>query len=322
MDTIAGVNNFNFSTRIQVRTGICLQRGTPVTTNTTESIASQRTTMARRPEVSEHAKAVIPPRTFPILRLFGFNFRNITLEQAADALVEDAEHDHRTLVYFMNAHCINTAARDETYCNVLHKADLLFADGAGLALAARIWGERFEDNVNGTDLFPLICARVVEKGLPIALLGAKPGVVRKCAENLLEKYPGLKIAWLRDGYHNGDEQEEIIDAINRSGARMLFVAKGVPLQENWIHNNAAAIKVPVIMGVGALFDFCSGTVPRAPLWMRKIKLEWLFRLGMEPKRLFKRYVIGNPLFVYRALKRRFLEKTPASNICSKNSRDR
>lgn len=291
-----------------------------MSSHTTETMVTRPPVVPARADVADKLRTVSAPRVYPVLQVFGFNFRNISLEQAANALVEDAERGIRARVYFVNAHCVNTAARDKSYCRVLHRADILFADGAGLALAARLWGKHFVDNVNGTDLFPLICERAVAKGIPIALLGAKPGVVTKCAERLVEKFPGLRIAWVGDGYYKEDEQEGIIDAINASGARMLFVAKGVPLQENWIDANASAINAPVILGVGALFDFCSGSVPRAPKAMRKMKLEWAFRLMMEPKRLFKRYVVGNPLFMYRAVRDRLLGYNTARDMCSTDKR--
>lgn len=292
-----------------------------MSTHTTETIAPRpAASVSARAEARDVMRNVASPRVYPVLQVLGFRFRNITLEQAASALVEDAERDIRTRVYFVNAHCVNTAARNKAYCKVLHSAEILFADGAGLALAARLWGKRFVDNVNGTDLFPLICERAVARGIPVALLGARPGVVTQCAEKLRERFPGLRIAWVRDGYCKMEQQADLIDEINRSGAKMLFVAKGVPLQENWIHDNSAALNVPVILGVGALFDFCAGSVPRAPLIMRKLKLEWLFRLALEPRRLFKRYVIGNPLFVYRAVKDRVLGRSPARDMCSPDKR--
>ncbi len=290
-----------------------------MSTDTTESIGSSRAVMTPRAAGYAPVRQAAAPPTFPMLQIFGFNFRDVTLEQAANALVDAAECGVRTRVYFVNAHCINIAARNPEYRAALHSADVLFADGAGMALAARLWGKRFVDNVNGTDLFPLICERVVAKGIPIALLGARPGVVTKCAEKLHERYSGLRIVWQGDGYYKKDEQTGIIRAINQSGARILFVAKGVPLQEKWIDDNSSHLNVPVILGVGALFDFVSGTIPRAPQLMRRMKLEWLFRLMLEPKRLFKRYVIGNPLFICRAVKERLLGRNGAKHTCSDSS---
>ena len=171
-----------------------------------------------------------------------------------------------------------------------------------MELAARINGTVLQHNVNGTDLFPLLCAAAAREGVPIALLGAKPGYAAQCAENMRRQFPGLLVAWVEHGYLSADEEQARLEELANSGARILLVAKGVPMQEHWIAGHANKIGVPVLLGVGALFDFYSGNIPRAPSIIRKFKLEWLFRLGMEPRRMFSRYVLGNPEFLFRAFR--------------------
>src|SRR5690606_35527300 len=141
-------------------------------------------------------------------------------------------------------------------------------------------------NVNGTDLFPHLCAEAAAAGVPIALLGAAPGVVDGCVRALAERYPALRVAWAHHGFVVPADTGRIVEEINASGARVLLVAMGVPRQELWIADHAAALQVPVVLGVGGLFDFVSGRVPRAPLALRRLRLEWLFRLAVEPRRLF------------------------------------
>jgi N-acetylglucosaminyldiphosphoundecaprenol N-acetyl-beta-D-mannosaminyltransferase len=119
---------------------------------------------------------------------------------------------------------------------------------------------------------------------------------------MLQRYPGLEIAGARDGYFRPEEEGAVIEAINGSGARILLVAFGAPRQELWIARWRDRLAPPVAMGVGGLFDFYSGRIPRAPVWMREIGLEWVFRLMQEPGRMWRRYVIGNPLFLYRVRK--------------------
>ncbi len=242
--------------------------------------------------------------SFRDTKVFGLRFRDAPLDEVADSLIDDAIANVKRKVYFVNAHCINVANRDKAYSAILREAPFLYADGLGMALAARIMGTRLENNVNGTDLFPLLCERAARTGLPVAFFGAAPGNALSCAERMVHAYPGLNIVWGHHGYVSLNEQPEIIDEINSSGARILLVAKGVPSQELWIDENASKLDVPVLMGVGALFDFYSGSVKRAPLLWRKLRIEWAFRLLMEPRRLFKRYVLGNPAFLLRTIKAR------------------
>ena len=241
------------------------------------------------------------PAAAAIREILGLRFWDAELELAAQFLVEAAVTDERLQVYFVNAHCINVAARDASYAQLLKNAPFLFADGAGMALAARIAGVGLANNVNGTDLFPRLCAAAAAAAVPLAFLGAREGVARRCATLMEREYPGLRVVWVEDGYLSSDAEDVKLAELNTSGARLLLVAKGVPAQERWIAAHAARLTVPVILGVGALFDFYSGTVPRAPPLVRKLRMEWAYRLLQEPRRLFRRYVLGNPEFIARAL---------------------
>ena len=161
-------------------------------------------------------------------------------------------------------------------------------------------GSALQENLNGTDLLPYLCSLAVRKGYSLYLLGAKEGVAEAMQENLESLYPGLKIAGTHHGYFDFDaEYESVIAHINESGADILLVAFGAPLQEKFIRNYRNILEPRLLMGVGGLFDFYSNQMPRAPLWMRQIGIEWVYRLFQEPKRMWKRYIIGNPLFLYR-----------------------
>ena len=234
-------------------------------------------------------------------RVMGFSFLDCPLDDAAALIVEAASAGEKKNIFFVNAHCANVAAQDHAYKSILDAEPFLFADGAGMELAAVIQGTSLDHNVNGTDLFPLICGLAAQQNQPIALLGAAPGVAEACAKNMRQRYPGLKIVSVNDGYLNGAEEARAIQEINSSGAGILFVAKGVPAQEHWIARHRAELETPVILGVGALFDFYSCAVPIAPEVMRKLRIEWLYRFAQEPRRMFRRYIIGNPEFVLRAL---------------------
>ncbi len=261
------------------------------------------------------------------ISLFGLDIEDIILDEASAGIVRDAELSVRRKVYFVNAHCINTAALDANYLGVLQDGDSLFADGSGMRLASRLAGFSLKDNVNGTDLFPLICRDAAIAGIKLALLGARPGVAQRCADNMRSQFPDLKIVWINDGYFSLGDEVDMVKAINDSGAQILFVAMGVPMQEFWVARNADGLRVPVLLGVGALFDFYSGTMPRAPQRVRNLGLEWLFRFIIEPKRMFVRYILGNPVFIIRALWRRlrgkkFLQEESLMVNLEEGSRDR
>jgi N-acetylglucosaminyldiphosphoundecaprenol N-acetyl-beta-D-mannosaminyltransferase len=234
-------------------------------------------------------------------QIFGLNFLDVSLDKAASIVAENAAHGRRQQVYFVNAHCINVAARDREYRDILKGSPSLFADGVGMSIASGLFGNKLENNVNGTDLFPLICDAAVSNGISIGLLGAEPGVAAKCAVEMRARVPGLDIRVTEHGFLREEEEREAITRINDSNISILFVAKGVPAQERWINENFELLKVPVVAAVGALFDFYSGNVKRAPQLLRRLRLEWLYRLLGEPRRLFKRYVLGNPQFLLRAI---------------------
>ena len=170
-----------------------------------------------------------------------------------------------------------------------------------MAIAARLAGARLQNNVNGTDLFPKVCRAAAAASVPIALLGARSGVAQKCADAMQQRFPGLRIVWVQHGYLPGNAERATLRELNASGAKLLFVAKGVPAQELWIAEHGARLEPPVILGVGALFDFYSGTIRRAPQRLRDLRLEWVYRLALEPRRLFGRYLLGNPAFMTRVL---------------------
>jgi N-acetylglucosaminyldiphosphoundecaprenol N-acetyl-beta-D-mannosaminyltransferase len=241
------------------------------------------------------------PGSSELREIMGLRYWDVDLTRAAHFLVDKARAGDRLQVFFVNAHCINVAARDSAYAQLLRNAPFLFADGAGMALAARLTGISLRHNVNGTDLFPELCAAAAAAAMPVAFLGARDGIAAACAARMERQYPGLKVVWVADGYLQEAVEAARLQELQSSGAKMLFVAKGVPVQEHWIAAQADRLATPVVLGVGALFDFYSGAISRAPAFVRALRLEWLYRLLREPRRLFRRYVLGNPEFVARAL---------------------
>jgi N-acetylglucosaminyldiphosphoundecaprenol N-acetyl-beta-D-mannosaminyltransferase len=233
--------------------------------------------------------------------MMGFRCWDVALPRAAAFIVDCALRGELLDVYFVNAHCVNVAARSPGYAGLLARAPFVFADGVGMAIAARLLGERLEHNVNGTDLFPEICSAAAAARVSIAFLGARPGVADACKREVQRRWPGLDVAWVEHGFLPAEQEGRRLEALNASAARILFVAKGVPAQEQWIAAHRPQLRIPVVLGVGALLDFYSGAVRRAPPIIRQLRSEWVWRLLREPHRMARRYLIGNPEFMARAL---------------------
>lgn len=199
-------------------------------------------------------------------------------------------------VAFVNAHSVNLSCSDDDYRAALRRADLVLNDGAGVALLGKAVGAPFLANLNGTDLLPRVLHRLGEQHT-VFLYGGRPGVAERAALALRRDHPHLRVVGHLDGYGRSDA--EVVDAVRRSGARVLLVALGNPRQELWIDRHGDATGVAVAVSVGAFLDFAAGQVPRAPTVLRTLRLEWVFRLLREPRRLARRYVIGVPVFLAR-----------------------
>ncbi|MBV5264741.1 WecB/TagA/CpsF family glycosyltransferase [Pinisolibacter aquiterrae] len=209
--------------------------------------------------------------------------------------------------FFVNAHCVNVASKDPVYRWALGKADHLLPDGIGMKIAARAGGDRLVENLNGTDLFVPLVRDAAARHRSIFFFGAAPGIAEAAAAKATELAPGLRIAGCRDGYFSPNEEDGVIRAINASGADIVLVALGVPRQEIWIARNRPRLNAGLVMGVGAQFDFWSGRVRRAPAIVRRLSCEWAWRLALEPRRLARRYLVGNPLFLARVAARKTAE---------------
>jgi N-acetylglucosaminyldiphosphoundecaprenol N-acetyl-beta-D-mannosaminyltransferase len=242
------------------------------------------------------------------LSVLGIRLDNLTMTESLElirAAIRDGKAGGKPAqVSFLNPHCANVACRDREYFRALGGSALTLADGIGLKIAGKLLGREICQNVNGTDLFPRLCADLAGTGNGLYLLGGRPGVPEAVRDWLAEHHPGVTVSGLRNGYFTDAEEPGVIADIRNSGASVLLVAFGVPKQELWISRYLAAFGVPVALGVGGLFDFYSGRIPRAPLWMREIGLEWVYRLYQEPGRMWKRYLIGNATFLLRVLAER------------------
>ncbi len=188
------------------------------------------------------------------------------------------------------------------FMQVLQETDLCVADGVGLLFAARYLGKRLPERVTGSDGVPLIARRAAREGWKLFLLGAAPGVAEKTAERMIAENPGLEIVGTYAGSPAPEEAAAIVARVNASDADILMVAYGAPRQDLWIKRNREQLNVRVAIGVGGTFDFIAGMVPRAPHWMRRWALEWLYRLYKQPWRW--RRMLRLPRFVWAVMRYR------------------
>lgn len=236
------------------------------------------------------------PCKLPTHKVLGQPVVNATTEQVIRTLLAPG----RRTVFFLNAHCANIRATHADYAAAMARADMVLPDGIGVELAARMQGNRITENLNGTDFTPRLLRQAAQWGLSVFLVGGKPGTSSAAAQRLCIDIPGLRVAGSLDGFEDVARPLEAIETINASGADIVLVAMGVPRQELWIDAYRPLLDASLVVGVGALFDFLAGNVRRAPLWVRKSRMEWGWRLAMEPRRLARRYLVGNATFLARS----------------------
>jgi N-acetylglucosaminyldiphosphoundecaprenol N-acetyl-beta-D-mannosaminyltransferase len=217
------------------------------------------------------------------------------LEAVARFVASGTPHQIATV----NPEFVMLARKDAEFREVLGAADLCLADGVGLLWAASATGQRLPERVTGSDGLPAIAERAAREGWRLYLLGAAPGVAAQTAEILAARYPGLQVAGIYAGSPGEEEAAGIIAGIRASRPDVLFVAYGAPNQDLWIARHRAALGVPVMMGVGGAFDHIAGVRRRAPLWVRRFNLEWLFRLLTQPWRWRRQLAL--PRFVWLVL---------------------
>lgn len=247
--------------------------------------------------------------TPPDLTILGVDIWNTTMQNAIDMIVEKARSRPMSLVAFVNPDCLNKSVENPDYRRLLKRADAVLPDGIGVKIAAGFQNVDVRENINGTDMFPRLCRRAAEEDLGIYLLGGRPGVADAVAERMTGEVPGLRISGTHHGYfERGSEEAEVVRGISESSADILLVAFGVPRQEFWLDAHWSELGVGVGLGVGGLFDFYSGRIPRAPEAVREMGLEWVWRLAQEPGRMWRRYVVGNPLFLSRSWRDSFKHK--------------
>jgi N-acetylglucosaminyldiphosphoundecaprenol N-acetyl-beta-D-mannosaminyltransferase len=236
------------------------------------------------------------------IRVAGIPVDDLSEEEtlaAIDQLINSAGPHYMTVV---NAAKLVAASRDAGLRQAILESSLVTADGMSVVWASRLLGRRLRRRVTGIDTFERLVEHAAGRRLRVYFLGARERAVRGAVERLSARHPALVVAGYRDGYFAPAESEAVARAIRESRADLLFVAMGSPAQENWIRSHLRATGVRFALGVGGSFDHVSGLRRRAPTLLQRAGLEWLYRLACEPRRLWRRYLIGNTMFIWLIVK--------------------
>ena len=215
-----------------------------------------------------------------------------------------------------NVHMIMEAFDSQSYQLVINQADLVTPDGMPLVWMLRRMGYPNQERVYGPTLMVKLLKMANDESIPVGFFGSTTDVMSKLVQNVQREFPTVPIAYAYSPPFkqlSDEEDRQVTESINSSGAKILFVGLGCPKQEYWMHEHRGKVQA-VMLGVGAAFDFFARTKPQAPLWVQKIGLEWLFRLVSEPGRLWKRYIIHNPRFIFLATKQLILNRVESNKI--------
>ncbi len=235
--------------------------------------------------------------------LFGFHIDKMSLEQCVHYLDSIIRSRQKLYIVLVNAAKIVKARRDPHLARIIQEAHFVGADGVPIVWASRILRQPLPGRINGTDLMDRLIVLAAEKGHRVYFLGAKEEVIANAVDLLKETHPGLQVAGFRHGYFKtAAEEKAVVADISASGADILLVGMSTPMKEEWVRRNFKDLDVSVIHGVGGSFDILGGLTKRAPEWMQETGLEWFYRLLQEPKRMWKRYLVTNTIYVGLVMK--------------------
>ena len=219
------------------------------------------------------------------VNILGVNVDKVTIPEAADKIFDMLSEKRPHKIFTPNSEIIMQAYNDKDFCDILNSADLLTADGIGVVYASRILKNPISERAAGFDIACKVIEKIAKSGHRLFLFGGKPGVAETARDNLLKKYPKLKIVGTRNGYFKPEEEQSIVNEINFATPDIVFVCLGAPMQEKWIARNGEKLNARVLMGIGGSLDVFAGTAERAPdIWCR-MGAEWLYRLLKQPSRI-------------------------------------
>jgi len=236
----------------------------------------------------------------------GIKFDKVDLSEAVKKVFSAVEHNSMIQVCVTNVYSTVLMQNDAEFRKINNSAGLVVADGMPIVWLSKLMSYPLPCRIAGSDLFFELCKEASRKGYSFYFLGSTNKVLDIIRKNLKVKFPDLRIAGMYSPPYTDKfsehENNEILRKINEVKPDILWVGMTAPKQEKWIFHNLDKLNVKVAIGVGAVFDFVAGTAQRAPVWMQKMGLEWLFRFVQEPRRMWKRYLIGNTIFIWLVLK--------------------
>jgi N-acetylglucosaminyldiphosphoundecaprenol N-acetyl-beta-D-mannosaminyltransferase len=257
----------------------------------------------------EYPLRTVDNSKYPAINIFNTRIHNISLDDLIEYIRLSLNDNKKRIISYVNIYALNLAYELEWFRNFINRSDIAYCDGFGLILASKIFGTPLRYRFTPPDWIYLLLDKLDCNPCRFFLLGSKPEVVKTAAEKIISYKPDIMVRFYH-GYFEKERQsmenEAVLSLIHDFKPQILLVGLGMPLQEKWISENFDDIQADVILPVGALFDYMSGNVKRAPLWMTNHGLEWLGRLYYEPKRLWKRYLIGIPLFYLRVYQQRLI----------------
>ena len=246
----------------------------------------------------------------PRVQILGVPVDPLTVDGLHERLLAFVREGARATVLHVNVQGVNLAQQHDWFARILRQADIVFCDGYGVILGARLLRQHIPQRITYADWTWQLADFCRHEGLSLYLLGGRRGVAETAARNLVARVPGLEIAGAHHGYFDKRPRSaasvDVVAAINAARPDILLVGFGMPIQERWVADHRALLDAPVVLTAGAAFDYISGTLRRPPAWMQRRGLEWLGRLFIEPRRLAGRYVLGNPQFVLRVLRERLV----------------
>ncbi|MCI5123156.1 MAG: glycosyltransferase [Candidatus Electrothrix sp. AR5] len=241
------------------------------------------------------------------VRLLNIRIHSLTVPQLNNYIAHAVTRGQKKIILNTNVHCFNLAYKFPWLQDFLNSADITFCDGAGVVLGAKIFSCKIPGRITYADWMWELAEFSSKNSFSLFFLGAKPSVAEKAAQKLTDHFPNLKIT-THHGYFDmsqeAKENLEVIEYINTIKPNILILGLGMPLQERWLKENWTKLEVNIGLTGGAVFDYVSGELRRGPRWMTDNGMEWLARLFIEPRRLWKRYLIGNLFFFYRIFRER------------------
>ncbi|MCX8036005.1 MAG: WecB/TagA/CpsF family glycosyltransferase [Candidatus Sumerlaeia bacterium] len=246
-------------------------------------------------------KNITAADSIPIATVLGLPVARLTVAEFIERVSAAASERRGWRIAYVNAANFNLAGDNPEFAETLRSFDLVYADGQAVVWASRFLGDPVPERVNAGDFIEQFCAACARRTLRVYLLGSKPDVAERAAQYLSARVAGVHIVGCHHGHFDLADSPRIAAEIARRAPDVVLVGMGAPRQEFWTAEHAASLNAGVVWCVGALFDYLAGETPRAPVWMRRVGLEWLFRLAVEPRRLWRRYLIGNWRFLWRVL---------------------